>query len=110
MPHALGIDIGSVAVKLALVGPEGRLLGVWSRPILRQPAEALGSLICRGVPIHLPEVVAVRIGVTGDGCELVRGPVLPGNRGGGPHSGRPRSSFPTPKRRSRSAATRPATW
>ena len=84
MPHALGIDIGSVAVKLALVDPGGNLLGVWSRPILRQPAEALASLIAeiRGETdwkpiLHLPagEMIAVRIGVTGDGCELVRGPV-----------------------------------
>ena len=73
MPHALGIDIGSVAVKLAIVGADGELLGVWSRPILRQPAEALGSLIAE-VPVP-PEVIGVRIGVTGDGCELVRGPV-----------------------------------
>jgi predicted CoA-substrate-specific enzyme activase len=49
------------------------LLGVWSRSILRQPAEALGSLIAE-VPIRA-DVTAVRIGVTGDGCELVRGPV-----------------------------------
>ena len=40
-------------------------------------------------------VIAVRIGVTGDGCELVRGPVLPGNRGGGPHARRP---GPLPRR------------
>ena len=73
MPHALGIDIGSVAVKLALVGSDGKLLGVWSRPILCLPAEALGSLIAEA-PIPA-EVVAVRIGVTGDGCEVVRGPV-----------------------------------
>jgi predicted NBD/HSP70 family sugar kinase len=45
MPHALGIDIGSVAIKLALVGSDGELLGVWSRPILGQPADTLGSLI-----------------------------------------------------------------
>jgi hypothetical protein len=28
MPHALGIDFGSVAVKLALVDADGKLLGV----------------------------------------------------------------------------------
>ena len=34
--------------------------------------------------------VAVRIGVTGDGRELVSGgPGTAGNRGGGPHPGRP---------------------
>ena len=91
MPHALGIDIGSVAVKLALVGADGKLLGVWSQPILRTPAETLGSLIAKvsletgwkpilreaetGCKPVLREVMAVRIGVTGDGCELVRGPV-----------------------------------
>ncbi|MGA2253980.1 MAG: acyl-CoA dehydratase activase [Thermoguttaceae bacterium] len=88
MPHALGIDIGSVAVKLALVGPDGKLLGVWSRPIVRLPAEALASLIAEvsaetgwkpilgqgEIPISA-EATTVRIGVTGDGCELVRGPV-----------------------------------
>ena len=79
MPHALGIDIGSVAVKLALVGSTGELLGVWSRPIVRLPAEALGSLIAEvsaetgWQPIL--QGAAVRIGVTGDGGELVRGPV-----------------------------------
>ena len=51
MPHALGIDIGSVAVKLALVGPDGKLLGVWSRPILRLPAEALAGLIAE-IPVR----------------------------------------------------------
>src|SRR5208282_5314872 len=80
MPHALGFDIGSVAVKLALVGPGGQLLGVWSRLIVRQPAEALAGLIAElsgGTPWKsvLREVTEVRIGVTGDGCELVRGPV-----------------------------------
>ncbi|MGA2063410.1 MAG: acyl-CoA dehydratase activase [Thermoguttaceae bacterium] len=73
MPHALGIDIGSTAVKLALVGPEGKLLGAWSRPILRQAAEAIGSLMAQ--VLIPPEGIAVRIGVTGDGGELVRGPV-----------------------------------
>jgi len=74
MPYALGIDIGSVAVKLAIVGSDGRLVGVWSRPILRQLAETLGSLIAE---VAIPaEVTAVRIGVTGDGCERVHGPVL----------------------------------
>ena len=73
MPHAFGIDIGSTAGKLALVGPDGKLLGVWSRPILGQPAEASGSLIAE-VPIPA-EVIAVRIGVTGDGGEIVRGSV-----------------------------------
>jgi len=74
MTHALGIDIGSVAVKLALVGSEGELLGVWSRPILGHPAETLGSLIAE-VPMP-PEDIEVRIGVTGNGRELVHGPVL----------------------------------
>jgi predicted CoA-substrate-specific enzyme activase len=74
MPHAIGIDIGSVAIKLALVGSDGKLLGVWSRPILGRPAETLGSLIA-GVPMP-PEEIAVRIGVTGNGRELVHGPVL----------------------------------
>jgi len=80
MPHALGIDIGSVAVKLALVGSDGKLLGVWSRPILGLPAEALRSVIAEvssetnWKPV-LREVTEVRIGVTGDGCEVVRGPV-----------------------------------
>jgi len=75
MPHALGIDIGSVAVKLALIGPKKELLGVWSRPIVRQPAETLGRLIAE---VSAPEdVTAVRIGVTGDGCECIRGPVHP---------------------------------
>ncbi len=116
MPHALGIDIGSVAVKLALVGPEGRLLGVWSRPIVRLPGETLASLIGeisgeRGEgseetggalgktgwkpilrpdetgwkPILRPDEtgwkpilqeMAVRIGITGDGCELGGGHVV----------------------------------
>ena len=80
MPHALGIDIGSVAVKLALVDPEGKLLGVWSRPIVRLPAEALASLIAE-ISVEtgwksILQRLAVRIGVTGDGCELIRGPVL----------------------------------
>ena len=73
MPHALGIDIGSVTVKLALVGSDGRLLGVWSRPILGQPAETLESLVA-DVPVPA-EGMAVRIGVTGSGRELVQGPV-----------------------------------
>ncbi|MBM4088915.1 MAG: hypothetical protein FJ276_05705 [Planctomycetes bacterium] len=73
MPHALGIDIGSVAVKLALVGPEGELLGVWCRPIVGQSAETLGQIIAE-VP-KPPAGIAVRIGVTGSGRELVRGPV-----------------------------------
>jgi len=75
MPSALGIDIGSVAVKLALVSSDGKLLGVWSRPILAQPAETLGSLIAE-VPIR-PAQMAIRIGVTGNGREIVHGPVLP---------------------------------
>ena len=73
MFHALGIDIGSVAIKLALVGSDGALIGVWSRPIVRQPAETLERLISE-VP-RPAEVAAVRIGVTGDGCERVHGPV-----------------------------------
>ncbi len=85
MPHALGIDIGSVAVKLALVGPDQKLLGTWSRPILGLPGDALGVLIAE-VSVETgwkpvlrqgaEELTAVRIGITGDGCELVRGPVL----------------------------------
>ena len=79
MPHALGIDIGSVAVKLALVGAKGEVLGVWSRPIVRQAAETLASLIAE-VSVEtgwkpILQETAVRIGVTGDGCELVHGPV-----------------------------------
>ena len=73
MLHALGIDIGSVAVKAALVGVDGKLLGVWTRPIFGLPAETLGSLIAE-VPIPAGGI-AVRIGVTGNGGELVRGPV-----------------------------------
>lgn len=74
MVHALGIDIGSVAVKLAHVDSDGKLLGIWSRPILRQPAEVLGRLLAE---ISIPlEATSVRIGVTGHGCELAHGPVL----------------------------------
>ena len=80
MFHALGIDIGSIAVKLAIVDSEGNLLGVRSRPIVRLPAEALAGLIAE-VSLETPletglQATAVRVGVTGDGCELVRGPVL----------------------------------
>jgi len=75
MPYALGIDIGSVTLKLALVGSDRRLLGVWSRPILVKPAETLGSLVAE-VPAWA-EDLEVRIGVTGNGRELVHGPVLP---------------------------------
>jgi len=74
MSHALGIDIGSVAVKLALVDADGKLLGVWSRPILGRPAETLQRLIAE-VPTP-PEETAVRIAVTGNGRELVHGGVL----------------------------------
>ena len=73
MPHALGIDIGSVAVKLALVGPGGEVVSVLSRPIVRQPMETLEGLIAE-IPIP-PEGMAVRIGITGDGCERVHGAV-----------------------------------
>lgn len=75
MPHALGIDVGSVAVKLALLGSAGQLLGVWSRPISGPLAETLGSLLAE-IP-RPPADGFVRIGVTGNGRELVRGPVLP---------------------------------
>ena len=72
MQCALGIDFGSVAVKLALVGSDGELLGAWSRPILGQPAETLRSLI---VDVPMPsDATAVRLGVTGKGRELVHGP------------------------------------
>lgn len=74
MSPALGIDIGSVAVKLALVGSTGKLLGAWSRPILGQSVETLESLIAE---IAIPaDGLAVRVGVTGNGRELVRGPVV----------------------------------
>ena len=39
MPHALGIDVGSVAVKVALIGADGRVRGIWSRLILSHPAD-----------------------------------------------------------------------
>jgi predicted CoA-substrate-specific enzyme activase len=74
MPHALGIDIGSVAVKVALVGSDGKLLGVWARSIVDQTAKTLENLIAE-VPIP-PEGTALRIGVTGNGREVVQGPVL----------------------------------
>lgn len=73
MPHALGIDIGSVAVKLALVGSDAKLLGVWYLPIVGHPAETLGNLIAE--VLKPPDGSAVRIGVTGNGRELVHGPV-----------------------------------
>lgn len=75
MAHALGIDIGSVAVKLALVGEDGNPIGVWSRPVLGQLAETLERAIAE-VPRRHREI-AVRIGITGSGRELVRGPAEP---------------------------------
>ena len=74
MPYALGIDIGSVAVKLALAGSDGQLLGVWSQPLLGPAAEAIASLVVEAASPS--EEITVRIGVTGNGRDLVHGDVL----------------------------------
>ncbi|MBW2263145.1 MAG: hypothetical protein JRG91_14330 [Deltaproteobacteria bacterium] len=68
MPHCLGIDIGSTAVKAALLTPDGRLSGVWSRPIIGLPDEALAGLV-DGIPDPGGDV---RIGITGTGRGIVK--------------------------------------
>jgi activator of 2-hydroxyglutaryl-CoA dehydratase len=73
MPGALGIDFGSVAVKVAYLDAGGRLLGVWSRPILGRVGETLAKLL-EMIP-RPREGINVRIGVTGSGRELAGGPV-----------------------------------
>jgi predicted CoA-substrate-specific enzyme activase len=70
----LGIDIGSTAVKAALVDEQGRLLGLGSRPLLGAPAGALAELLVELRPADLE--ARVRVGVTGEGRDLVRGEVL----------------------------------
>ncbi|MBM4319096.1 MAG: hypothetical protein FJ125_03850, partial [Deltaproteobacteria bacterium] len=70
----LGIDIGSTAVKAALLDTDGRLRAVRCRPILGRPAEALASLLAE-LPAPAGPEVSVRVGVTGHGRALVQGPV-----------------------------------
>lgn len=73
MSLALGIDIGSVAVKVALVETGGRLCGMWSRPILSHPAQTLAEVLAEVLaPVGSEGVL---IGITGVGRDLVHGVV-----------------------------------
>ena len=74
MPYALGIDIGSIAVKLALIDSDRKLLDVRSHPIMGQLVETLERFIAE-VPTP-PNGLEVRVGVTGCGRELVHGRVV----------------------------------
>ncbi len=64
MSYALGIDIGSVSVKLALVGNDDRIAHLDTEKITASPKSAVGSLIARlEKHVSLPDISAA--GVSG---------------------------------------------
>ena len=69
----LGIDLGSVAVRVALAAADGQLTGLWSRPVLGHPTEALQALLA-DIPAPATGLL-FRLGVTGNGRDLIHGPV-----------------------------------
>lgn len=71
MQLVLGIDIGSVSVKVALLECDGRVIGIWSKPILESPCETLRTLLA-GIPPPAGGVDVV-IGITGTGRSLAHG-------------------------------------
>jgi predicted CoA-substrate-specific enzyme activase len=66
----LGVDIGSVNAKLALVGEEGRVVRLDTEKVTSSPRAAVNSLIARlGAKLNLEEVAAA--GVSGSGRVVI---------------------------------------
>jgi predicted CoA-substrate-specific enzyme activase len=70
MKYSLGIDIGSISVKLALVDESGQVVHLVSRKVLSNPKDTLNSLLSDLEPkVQLKSISAV--GLSGSGKAIV---------------------------------------
>jgi len=67
MSYFLGVDIGSVNAKLALVDENGKVIEFDTEKVISSPRAAVNSLIARlGERFNLTEIAAAGVSGTGD--------------------------------------------